>query len=89
MSKYRLLYSEQAEADIKYFKKEAPQLCDKIKHLLEEIEEHPLTGTGKPERLKYNYSGYLSRRINIEHRLMYVIDEENKNVYIYSLCGHY
>ncbi|TXD79503.1 type II toxin-antitoxin system YoeB family toxin [Algoriphagus ratkowskyi] len=36
--------------------------------------QHSETGTGKPDRLKNNYSGFWSRRINLEHRLVYSVD---------------
>ena len=71
------------------YKKSAPKLYQKTKALLAEIEEHPETGTGKPEKLRFDLAGFMSRRINREHRLMYVINEEEKCVYIYSLKGHY
>lgn len=64
-------------------------LINKIKNLLKEIESHPETGTGKPERLRGDLSGFWSRRINREHRIIYEIDNENEIVRIYSLKGHY
>ena len=61
----------------------------KIRRLLEELTEHPETGTGKPEKLKYDYNGYWSRRINREHRLVYFIDKELITVTVISAYGHY
>ena len=61
----------------------------KIQKLLEELELHPEIGTGKPEKLTENLSGYWSRRINIEHRIVYQIDKQKQEVTIYSLQGHY
>ncbi|MBD3628358.1 MAG: Txe/YoeB family addiction module toxin [Cyclobacterium sp.] len=61
----------------------------KIDQLLDELEEHPETGTGKPERLKNILSGYWSRRINKEHRLVYSIDGEKVIVTVISAYGHY
>jgi toxin YoeB len=43
--------------------------------LLNELTEHPFEGTGKPEALKYNLTGYWSRRINQEHRLVYRVED--------------
>ncbi|MBL1436432.1 MAG: Txe/YoeB family addiction module toxin [Rhodobacteraceae bacterium] len=43
----------------------------KINGLIKEIQRHPFEGTGKPEPLKGNLSGFWSRRINREHRLVY------------------
>ena len=48
---------------------------------------NPFEGIGKPEKLKGNLSGFLSRRIDSEHRLVYVVDE--KVIYIISCKGHY
>jgi len=56
---------------------------------LDGLEEHPETGTGKPERLKNNLTGLWSRRINKEHRLVYYIDGNKVTVTIISAYGHY
>jgi len=55
--------------------------------LLSEIAEHPFEGTGKPEPLKFNLSGYWSRRINQEHRIVYEVI--GHKILIHSLKGHY
>ena len=47
---------------------------DKVNHLIEECRRHPFDGTGKPEPLKGDYSGWWSRRIDREHRLVYRVD---------------
>jgi toxin YoeB len=51
------------------------------------MKETPFGGIGKPEALKENLSGYWSRRINREHRILYKVD--NEIITIYSLRGHY
>ena len=53
------------------------------------MQEHPFTGIGKPEALKFELTGKFSRRINIEHRLIYDVDEENHVITVHSLIGHY
>ncbi|WP_317045993.1 Txe/YoeB family addiction module toxin [Flavobacterium laiguense] len=53
------------------------------------IQETPYEGIGKPEPLKHNLSGLWSRRINLEHRLVYEILEEDSVILIHSLKGHY
>ena len=45
----------------------------KINALIKECQRHPFEGTGKPERLKGDLSGYWSRRITREHRLVYKV----------------
>jgi toxin YoeB len=59
----------------------------KIRTLLKDIERTPYEGIGKPEPLKYNLSGYWSRRITEEHRLVYTI--ENNAIIIVSCKYHY
>ncbi len=61
----------------------------KIRNLLEELTEHPYTGTGQPEQLKHNLTGFWSRRINQEHRIVYAVDEKSVVVTIVSSKGHY
>ncbi len=85
---YHLDFSDQANKDIYFHKKSGNKtLLKKLFVLLKELTEHPTTGTGKPEQLKYNLTGYWSRRINQEHRLVYKISDER--VMVYSAKGHY
>jgi toxin YoeB len=51
------------------------KLYSKIVALIQDIDRSPFTGLGKPEPLKYEFSGYWSRRINDEHRLVYKITD--------------
>ena len=57
--------------------------------LIEEIKEHPTTGTGQPEQLKYDLAGYWSRRIDKKNRIIYRIDEGKVTVVVVSVAGHY
>lgn len=85
---YRLDFSKQALEDIEFYKKTGNKpVLKKLFVLLNELSEHPFSGTGKPEPLKHNLSGCYSRRINHEHRLVYEILENA--VVIYSARGHY
>lgn len=61
----------------------------KIAALLDELKEHPTTGTGQVEQLKGNYSGYWSRRIDKESRMVYSIEDDIVVVTVVSLKGHY
>jgi len=54
-----------------------------------ELAEHPREDTGKPEMLKGDMSGFWSRRINREHRLIYSIDDNIVTVSVVSAKGHY
>lgn len=82
-----LAFEPQAEEDIAHFAKSAPGLGKKIVRLLEDIQRHPFTGIGKPEALKHQYSGYWSRRISDEHRLIYKVADDT--VFILSCRYHY
>lgn len=85
---YQLNFSQQAQNDIKFYKKTGNEIIlKKLLLLLNEITEHPYSGTGKPEALKYNLNGFWSRRINKEHRLVYEILDDQ--ILIHSAKGHY
>ena len=82
-------FTKEATEHLKYFKKTNDQIIlKKIRQLLEVILETPYSGIGKPEALKYQYSGFWIRRINNEHRLVYCVLDE-KIIQVYSLKGHY
>ena len=66
------------------------KIVERILNLIEEIKEHPITGTGKVERLKGKGERLVySRRINDKHRLVYEIFEEEKLVVLAAAYGHY
>ncbi|WP_425391831.1 Txe/YoeB family addiction module toxin [Ekhidna sp.] len=74
---YTLEFSDQALEDIEKHKKAGDQsILKKIQRLLNELMEHPKTGTGQPEMLKHELAGLYSRRINRKHRLVYSIKEK-------------
>jgi toxin YoeB len=54
-----------------------------------ELKIHPETGIGRPEQMKYGYSGLWSREITKKNRILYEIFEEEEFVYIHSLMYHY
>jgi len=81
-------YSSKAIEDIKYWKKSGQTaIQNKISSLINAIEKTPFTGIGKPEPLKHEYTGYWSRHINREHRIIYKVT--NIRIVIASLRGHY
>ena len=87
---YILEFSETALSDIEKHKKSGDKaVLRKIEKLLNELMEHPITGTGQPEMLKHNLTGLFSRRINQKHRLIYSIKEEVVTVYVLSAWAHY
>lgn len=83
-------FTKEATEHLNYLKKTNDQaILKKIRQLLEVILENPYSGIGKPEALKYQYSGFWSRRINNEHRIVYQVFEDKKIIQVYSLKGHY
>lgn len=64
-----------------------PEIIKRIKELIRDIDRDPFKGSGKPEPLKGNWSGYWSRRIDEEHRLVYRIT--GGQILIVKCKGHY
>ncbi|SFA60766.1 toxin YoeB [Pedobacter suwonensis] len=71
------LFLDGAWEDYLYWQSVDKSVLKKINALIKEIERTPFEGTGKPEPLKHQYAGWWSRRINLEHRLVYKV-EDNK-----------
>lgn len=67
----RLIFSEHAWADYLYWQETDRNMLRRINRLIHEIMNDPFSGAGKPEPLRHGLSGYWSRRINDEHRLVY------------------
>ncbi len=87
---YTLDFSKTALEDIEKHKKSGDKpILKKIEKLLNELMEHPMTGTGQPEILKHDLAGLYSRRINKKHRLVYSINEQIITVYVLSAWSHY
>lgn len=83
----RLIFAEQAWDDYLYWQKTDKKLLERINVLIKDISRTPLTGIGKPEPLKNALSGYWSRRINDEHRIVYRIADGA--LFIAQLRYHY
>jgi len=83
-----IAFSKEALEHLQYWKKSGnKKVAEKIVNLLKEIQISPFEGTGKPEALKHKWSGYWSRRITGEHRLVYRI--ENDIIIVVQLRYHY
>jgi len=72
-----LSFSDDAWEDYLYWQQNDKKILKKLNRLIKEIQREPFEGTGEPEPLKYNWSGYWSRRITIEHRLVYKVSDDN------------
>jgi toxin YoeB len=86
---YRLVFTDDAKKGLVMLQKKAPTAIKKLNVLLNEIREHPTTGTGQIEQLKHYREETWSRRINHEHRIAYRVYEDVVEVLILSVYGHY
>ena len=83
----RITFSQNSWEDYISWQSEDIKLLKKINELIKDIQRTPYIGLGKPEPLKYDLTGFWSRRIDREHRLVYqVIGNE---ILIYSCRYHY
>ncbi len=72
-----LSFSDDAWEDYLYWQDNDKKILKKINRLIKEIQREPFEGIGEPEPLRHNWSGYWSRRITIEHRLVYKVNDDN------------
>ena len=86
---YVIEFTQQAQQDVLALQKHYPQLIKKLAKLLDELREHPRTGTGQVEQLKFFTQETWSRRLNKVHRLVYEIHENEVLVLVVSAYGHY
>jgi toxin YoeB len=83
----KLIFSEYAWEDYLYWQRTDQTLLKRINKLIKEIQRSPFAGTGKPGPLKHGLSGYWSRRINDEQRIVYKV--ESDSLLIAQLRYHY
>lgn len=86
---YRIMNTPEADEDILRLAKSEPKAFLKVKRFIEELREHPKTGTGHPEPLKGKPEGRWSREITKKHRLVYRIYESEVVVLLIAAYGHY
>jgi len=72
----KYIFVNESWEDYLYWQKTDKKIVRRINELIKEISRNPFSGIGKPEPLKYKYSGYWSRRINQEHRIIYQVRED-------------
>ncbi len=83
----KLIFSENAWHDYLYWQKTDKKVLKRINQLIFDTQRSPFEGIGKPEPLKHALSGYWSRRIDSEHRIVYRTDDDA--VFIAQLRYHY
>jgi toxin YoeB len=90
MGKFRIEITKLAQQHLaKHYKSGNKPTIKKIEKMLLELSDTPFSGTGNPEALKWELTGYWSRRINQKDRLIYKVAEELVIVYVVSASGHY
>lgn len=82
-----LTFTPSAWEDYQWFVQHDRKLLKRINQLIQEVLRTPLEGIGKPEPLKGDLSGYWSRRVNDEHRLVYAV--KNNDVIVIACRTHY
>jgi len=82
-----ITFSKNAWEDYLSWQKEDKKVLQKINELIKDIQRTPFEGLGKPEPLKFDLSGFWSRRISLVHRLVYQV--QDNEILIYSCRYHY
>lgn len=83
----KIIFSTQSWEDYLYWQRTDKRILKRINVLIHDIRRAPYKGKGKPEPLRHALSGYWSRRINEEHRLVYKVKEDS--LFIAQLRYHY
>ncbi len=88
--KYSVILTETAVEQIKKIRKSGEKgVLTRILLIINELEEHPYSGIGKPKPLSKERAGEWSRRVTHKHRLVYRVEEERLIVLILATLGHY
>lgn len=87
MRKMLIEFSESADEEYTWWKENDPKKTIRIQSLLEDIQNRPFSGIGKPEPLKFDLQGYWSRRIDKMNRLVY--SAKGKKITVISCRFHY
>ena len=83
----RLEFRQQAFEDLQYWVQMNPKVAKRLLRLIEETKRNPFGGAGKPEPLRVDLSGWWSKRIDQEHRLIYRV--EGDSLIVAQAKGHY
>lgn len=83
----KLIFSSTAWSDYLYWQNTDKKILNRINTLIKEVKRSPFEGVGKPEPLKHGLSGYWSRRINDEHRMVYKVQDDS--ILLAQLKYHY
>ncbi len=83
----KLVFAEQAWEDYLYWQTQDAKILQRLNVLIRECQRTPFAGTGKPEPLRGDLRGWWSRRLTLEHRLVYRV--EGDSLFIAQCRYHY
>ncbi|KAF2342784.1 Txe/YoeB family addiction module toxin [Flavobacterium tistrianum] len=90
MGKFRIEIKELAKKNIiQHYKLGDKKSIKNIEKILLELSETPFEGSGNPEPLKYELTGFWSRRINQKDRMIYDLEDDTVTIFVVSAKGHY
>lgn len=90
MGKFRVEIKQLAKKQIiQHYKSGDKKSIKNIEKILLELSETPFEGIGNPEPLKYELTGFWSRRINQKDRIIYYLEDEIVTIFVVSAKGHY
>lgn len=89
LTMYKVTFSKRAQEDLATLRRNEPSAHKKAVKLVNELMDHPRTGTGHPEQLSGDRAGQWSRKITKKHRLVYEIFDTEVHVDVVSAYGHY
>lgn len=72
----KLIFADEAWEDYLYWQTQDKRMVQRINKLIQEIRRESFAGIGKPEPLKHAFSGFWSRRITDEHRMVYKVEDD-------------
>ncbi len=82
----KIIWSEEAWEDYLYWQITDKKIRNRINELIKAIQREPFKGIGNPEPLRHNLSNYWSRRITVEHRLVYKLESQSLLI---AACRHH
>jgi toxin YoeB len=72
----QIKFASTAWEDYLYWQTNDRAVLKRVNLLIKDVERHPFSGIGKPEALKHHLSGFWSRRIDSQHRLVYAVEDD-------------
>ena len=73
----KLIFAQKGWEDYLYWQRTDKKTLKRINALIKDIKRNPFVGIGDPEPLKYDWSGFWSRRITKEHRIVYAVEQDS------------